>query len=440
MAFGKKKKTIAKAPPKKKKTAVARPMRRPQKPVVVPKNQESKGYAPGLLGGIGSTVGSFFGGGPGGSLGKMAGDWLGKITGMGAYTVNSNSLMTDAGPPVFSSKAGSTRLRHREFISDISGSTAFTVNSLILNPGATNTFPWLSQIAQNFETYRLHGMVFEFKSTSADALNSTNTALGTFVMATSYDVLDAIFVNKQQMEAYEFSCSTRPSASAVHPIECDPAQNVLKELYIFPGIQGPTTGAGANIVQSLPPSADPRFYNVGNFCYATVGMQATSVIGELWVSYDVELFKPKLPLPGTSTPYFELIQTAPTRQFLFNGGTSAGQAGSGNNLFMIVISGNVISGGWETILQFPLQGTYVVTTEIVGSAIVTTTGLQASSNTILSNSSVVVSAAGTSSLTTSTIVVTANGGSAVFPSPTTLTAGTQASLRVVFIPDVATFF
>jgi hypothetical protein len=39
-------------------------------------------------------------------------------------------------------------------------------------------FPWLSNIAQNFESYKLRGLVFEFKSMSGDALTSTNTALG----------------------------------------------------------------------------------------------------------------------------------------------------------------------------------------------------------------------------------------------------------------------
>jgi hypothetical protein len=54
-------------------------------------------------------------------------------------------------------------------------------------------------------------------------------------------------------------------------------------------------------------SADKRFSDLGMFQFATVGMQAASVIGELWVSYHVELIRPKLhvenpvryPLNGT---------------------------------------------------------------------------------------------------------------------------------------------
>lgn len=72
-------------------------------------------------------------------------------------------------------------ITHREYIGDVitSGTAgAFKTNTYYINPGLNKTFPWLSQIAQNFESYRMLGCAFEFKSMSSDALNSTNTALG----------------------------------------------------------------------------------------------------------------------------------------------------------------------------------------------------------------------------------------------------------------------
>lgn len=151
----------------------------------VPKSQGSDSSWAGIGKNIGTGVGGFFS----------------KIFGGGAYTVKNNSIMTDAGPPVWSDD-GSVTVKHREFLQDVSGSVAFTLQAFAINPGLFGTFPWLSALGANFEQYDLRGLVLEFKSTSASALNSTNTALGVVIMSTNYDTLDSNFTSKQQMEAY----------------------------------------------------------------------------------------------------------------------------------------------------------------------------------------------------------------------------------------------
>lgn len=245
-----------------------------------PAQAASRGIMPGLLGSVGRAVGSMFG--PiGGKYGQMGGDWLGKVTGMGAYQVSENSLLT-GNVPTFGN-GGGTIVAHREYIGDVTGSTGFVNTAYPLNPGLASLFPWLSLSAAQFEEYELLGMLVEFKSTSAVALNSTNTALGTVIMATDYDSYDTTFTTKQQMEAYQFSTSAPPSQSQLHPIECKPKMNVLGTKYLRHG--APPTGA------------DLRFYDVGTFQLATVGMQAAAVIGELWVTYHVRFTKPKIPTP-----------------------------------------------------------------------------------------------------------------------------------------------
>lgn len=122
-------------------------------------------------------------------------------------------------------------------------------------------------------------MVFEFRSMSADALNSTNTALGSVIMATDYDSSDALFQNKAQMENTEYGVSCKPSSCMIHAIECARSQTPVNEQYVR---------FAAN-----PAGTDIRLYDLGRFSVATTGMQGTSVnLGELWVSYDVELLKP----------------------------------------------------------------------------------------------------------------------------------------------------
>jgi len=214
-----------------------------------------------------------------------------KIFGFGdyapySYDVRANTLLSMGNsPPEIQNKAdGRVILRHREYIKDIvTGATsAFTVQSFPIQPADANTFPWLSTIAHCFEQYRLRGMIFEFKSTSADALNSTNTALGTVIMATEYDASRGDFTSKAEMENHQYAASARQSCSMLHPIECDRSQSTIDILYINedPTITGP----------------DLRFNDFGRFQIATVGQQGASVnIGELWVTYEIELLKPHQP-------------------------------------------------------------------------------------------------------------------------------------------------
>jgi len=217
---------------------------------------------------------------PGGSAAYDIGSALGTWLGRGAYSVKKNSLMTSDQVPFMHSSGDGFRIAHREFLADVNSTTTFTNTSYTINPGLSDTFPWLSAIAQNFEEYRIEGLVFEFKSTSADALNSTNTALGTLILAAEYNVIQPAYINKQQAENAMWAMSTKPSCSLLMPVECSPQLNPLGNLYIRTG--------------NVPTGADARMYDLCNVQVMTVGSQATAVIGELWISYDIVLLKPQL--------------------------------------------------------------------------------------------------------------------------------------------------
>lgn len=226
----------------------------------------------------GQQVGSVIGR----ALGGAAQSLFRHVTGMGAYKVNRNSLLPGNDPPQFEGSEA-TRIRHREYLGDITGSIAFTTQTYPLNPGIATSFPWLANIAQGFEEYQFLGVIFEFKSTSAVALNSTNTALGTVIMATEYNAQKPAFISKLQMENYEYASSAAPSVDQMHPVECDPKLTPFPKLFV----RGPTATIG-----------DIKTYDLGFFQLATVGMQAAAVIGELWVTYDVALYKPTMVSPG----------------------------------------------------------------------------------------------------------------------------------------------
>lgn len=218
--------------------------------------------------------------------GDKLGSWLGRITGLGDYEGAPNPMPSIQTPAVRNQSDRSVVVSHREYIGDVVTSPTpggFQLMSFRINPGNPVVFPWLSNIAPCFQEYKLNGCLFHFKSMSADALNSTNTALGQVICATNYNVAQANYQNKFEMENTEFGSSSKPSESIMHPIECDRRLNVLGNLYIAPG-------------GSPPEGSDPQFYEHANFQLATNGFQGASVnIGELWVTYEVILRKPIQP-------------------------------------------------------------------------------------------------------------------------------------------------
>jgi hypothetical protein len=232
------------------------------------------------------AVGGFVLGGPpgaviGSALGSAGGNLAGYYTGTGNYKVSQNAVLNAN----FQNR-DSTVITHREYVTDIkagSGTpTNFDIVKFPLNPGSAETFPWLSGIASNYEEYEILGMVFTFVSTSGNSIGSTNTALGTVILATEYDPTKPDFVNKQAMENYMFATSNKPSEHQIHAIECKKNLTPVKMLYV-------RTGANTG--------TDLRWTDFGNFYIATVGNPlAGANLGELWVTYKVRLSKPRLPV------------------------------------------------------------------------------------------------------------------------------------------------
>lgn len=239
-------------------------------------------------GAVGATLGAILGSvvpgigtGIGASLGGTLGSGIGRIMGSGDYVTSpampgNNTFVTQT--PKFANSQHGVVITHREYLQDITGSAAFTTNAFPLNPSNSTTFPWLSTIAENFEQFRIRGMVFEFRTMSSE-FNNTTSALGSVILATEYNSAAAAFQTKQAMENYEFAVSTKPSCNMLHAIECKTSETTIPHLY----------------VGAAPTGYDSRFYNLGTTYLATVGMPTAYLIGELWISYSIEFYKPKVP-------------------------------------------------------------------------------------------------------------------------------------------------
>lgn len=308
--------------------------------------------------GLGAQIGGLFGKS---SWGQGAHEMFKKITGFGDYTVTSNTLMMGNDPPSFAGGRG-VIIQHREYIQDINGSVGFSLQSFKIQPGLPGSFPWLAQIAANFEKWCLRGCIYEFKSTSADALNSTNTALGMVIMATQYNSLAPNFTMKSQMENHQYCTATKPSLSMIHPIECSRGETPVSCLYTRSG--------------SVPTNADGRLYDFGNFQIATIGMQAAAVIGELWVTYDVELLVPQLyEALGDSIEcdHYQLVGSGLTASHYF--GTAAPTLQSGSDLGSSI---NIATGsGYVTFPNLPYDNYYLYIWQVVGTATTLTVAMAA---------------------------------------------------------------
>ena len=212
----------------------------------------------------------------------------GKVaSGFGEYRVNNNTLMANGSllPVIKNTKSGII-VRHKEYFGDVYQSSSFQVQRVhVLNPGNRNMFPWLGRIATHWDQYEWRGMVIEYRTTSSPISNTASPAMGTVCMATEYDALDGRYDTKQEMMNSQFANSAVPSKSFLHAIECKRSQSSLTHLYT------------RDVDTPLPTGADRRFYDLGTFQVATAGMftDAQIVVGELYVSYEVEFFKPQVP-------------------------------------------------------------------------------------------------------------------------------------------------
>jgi len=288
-----------KNPPKKKKST--RSSTKQKKP-------KSKGTWRSAVGNVlragGAAIGSTFGGTLGGQIGGLVGGGIAKISGMGAYTVANNSLLSAN----VSFGNGKISVAHREYIADIYTETSFTTQTYDINPGLATTFPWLAGLSQLYQRYNIRGLSFEYIHTGGMVTTSQNQ--GVIVMATQYDPDAAAFVNRREMEAYMYTTSGPIFQDQLHLVECDPKDRPLSEMYIRSGA-----------------TTEERFTDIGRMTLAMEGCPtADEFVGELWVTYHVELHCPIIEPHGYSTassawisngPYdssdvLGLIQTTPT--------------------------------------------------------------------------------------------------------------------------------
>jgi hypothetical protein len=206
----------------------------------------------------------------------------GDYSGYGGVPVNSLIQGSNVTVPRMQGgdEIGSVVISHREFLGNITGSQLFENSTFQLNPGLVDTFPWLSQIAANYEEYSFEQLMFTYVSLLSEATSSG--AVGTIIMSTNYNAGNPAFLTSNDMLNNIGTISARPTDTPIiHGVECDDNKNVLPSYYVRVG--------------EVPEGQDIKTYDVGLFQLATEGMPVSDQLqGQLYVSYQITLRKPKL--------------------------------------------------------------------------------------------------------------------------------------------------
>jgi len=195
-----------------------------------------------------------------------------------------NALM----PPKFenSRSAGGVCVVHREFAMNLvvpEIRQAFSTFTLGLNPGNATIFPWLSNIATDFQLFRFKGVVIEFVSFTSPM--NLQPAMGYIMMSGVYNVLQAPYENSVELENSAEAIVFRPDRSAMYGMECKDT-NYRKYFVLQPTAQ----------------IIDDALYTPFNIQIATEGLPDTfqpgSVLGQIWISYEIEFFEPLYRFPS----------------------------------------------------------------------------------------------------------------------------------------------
>jgi len=252
-------------------------------------------------------------------------------------------------PDLRSLRNGDCRIKHREYIQDVVAATgnpsAFSVSLLAINPGQSAVFPWLSQVAQRFESYKFDMLKFCYETEAPSSLG------GTLVLAVDYDASDPAPTNKQQALAYRGSVRSPPWEACCHTSLKEDLSK-LKSHFVRPG--------------AIPPSTDIKLYDVGNLDVITQGVTTSgAACGELYVEYDVLLMTPVLEPLVTAGTLTTTASTAAapfgTSQISLGNITLSGAAG------VLTISGLVPGSEYYVSMLIP-------NTSCTGMAITTVTG------------------------------------------------------------------
>lgn len=158
-----------------------------------------------------------------------------------------------------------------EFITGVNGSVAFETLSLNINPGMANVFPWLSNIAKDWQQYR-------FKRFQARFITRSSTSeRGTVILSPEYSISEGPPTNEQD------ALDTQDAVEDV----------VWKELVCQLDPSAMNGIGPRKLIRQGNVPGDLTLYDSAILTVATVGQVAPSVVGRLYFDYEIDFYVPQ---------------------------------------------------------------------------------------------------------------------------------------------------
>lgn len=217
-----------------------------------------------------------------------------RVRGRGSYSagkrIRSNDLIRGGvkSTPTLrtrSDETGALTITNTEYLGEFYAKAGdFSVLSYELNPGLERTFPWLSQLSQNYEEYEIQQLIFKFRSTLSQEIDGTSGQVGTLIAATQYNCHNPIFADKAAMLQYAHTVSNKSTSNLQVGVECDPRK---------------LSGSRIKNIRAtaLEPKHDIEDYDHGRLEIAQHNVPTKlngASLGELHVYYKIKLLKPKI--------------------------------------------------------------------------------------------------------------------------------------------------
>lgn len=215
--------------------------------------------------------------------------------------------------------------------------------SVALNPGLFASFPWLSPIAQNFQSYRFTSLSFTYVPTCG------TTTTGLLMMAFDPDPSNPSPNSLPAMYSYRVRVASQPWARTTLsvPVSSFGGKSSLRKM---------VRNAGETVANSSLPNFD-----LGTFYLYAGNGTAIPLCGTLEVAYTVEFFVPQPPEGGG----ISVSEWNPA----VTGTTPSVPAPWGNPI--VPLTGSlecqfVYNSLLGNVLTFPLPGTYWISLAISG--------------------------------------------------------------------------
>jgi len=187
----------------------------------------------------------------------------------------SKSIQTRRGPQV-QTLGNCTRITHSEWFTTVIALAlgTFRVQQFSVNPGISTIFPWLSRVAQRYETYKFRKLQFEYHTICS------SLTTGTFGMVFDFDANDAAPSDVIQALTYHDKYSSVPWDSG--NLSCD-LQQGDKPLsrYVRAGIPTTLTDLKTTDLGTLSVFTD------------TIG-PVVGAVGRIEAKYVIDLYTPQI--------------------------------------------------------------------------------------------------------------------------------------------------